>query len=109
MSTPRARRSSRPSMHIVMRLFVAVAPLLLTSVFAWLVMESHLNFGGGEKDIFLALPLLLWSLLFLLCSLVLWRRRSALGRSVAVSSGLAAALVAIAWLVLFGVSWFSSG
>ena len=93
-------------MHALLKLFLAVVPLLLTVLLAWLLMEGHLSFGGGEKDIFLAVPLLLWSLVYLCCYLVLWWRRSAIARSVVVSSGLATAVVAVAWLVLFGVSWF---
>jgi hypothetical protein len=86
-------------MHIAARLLVAVVPFLLTLLFAWLV-SGHLSLGGGEKDIFLVIPLLLWSVLFLCCYLVLWWRRFALGRSVAVSAGFATALVVIAWVVL---------
>jgi hypothetical protein len=93
-------------MHLLLRLFLAIVPLLITVPFAWLTMEGYLNFGGGEKDIFLAVPLLLWSLVYLCCYLALWWRRSSIGRSVAVSSGLATGVVAVAWaVVLFGVSW----
>jgi len=96
-------------MRIVGRLLVAVSPLLLTFLFTWLVMEGYLNFGGGEKEIFLAVPPLIWSLLFLLCYLVLWWRGLALGRSVVVSSAIATGLVALAWVVLYGVMWFRFG
>lgn len=96
-----------PTMHALLKLLLAIIPLLLTVLLAWLTMEGHLNFGGGEKDIFLAVPLLLWSLVYLCCYLVLWWRRSSTGRSIAMSSGLATGVVAVAWAVLFGVSWFS--
>jgi len=91
--------------HVVLRLFAAVAPLLLTVVLAWLVMEDYLCFGGGEKEIFLAVPLLMWSLVYLLCYLALWWRRFVIGRAVAVSSAIASGVVAVAWLALFAVSW----
>lgn len=91
-------------MYVLLKLFLAIVPLLITVLFAWLTMEGHLNFGGGEKDIFLAIPLLLWSLVYLGCFLALWWRRAPTGRSVAVSSGLATGFVVIAWAVLFGVS-----
>jgi len=48
----------------MLRLFLGVVPLLLTILFAWLVMEGHLSFGGGEKEIFLAIPLVIWSLVY---------------------------------------------
>jgi hypothetical protein len=92
-------------MRVLVRLFVGVVPLLLAVLFAWLVMEGHLNLGGGEKDIFLAVPLLIWALVYLCSYFVLWWRGFAIGRSVWVSSGLASGLVAVAWLLLFGASW----
>jgi hypothetical protein len=91
-----------------MKLLLAFVPLLLTVIFAWLVMDGYLNFGGGEKEIILAVPLLIWSLVYLCCYLVLWWRRITLGRSIAVSSGLATGFVVIAWVVLFGVLWLKS-
>lgn len=92
-------------MHALIRLLAGVAPLLLTALFAWLVMDSYLNFAGGEKDIFLAVPLLIWSLVYLCCYLVLGWRGSAIGRSVRVSAGWATALVVVVWLLLFGAAW----
>jgi hypothetical protein len=92
-------------MNVLSRLFLAFAPLLLSVLFAWLVMESYLNLGGGEKDVFLAIPLLFWSLVYLCCFLVLWWRRSAAGRSIVWSAALATGVVAITWIVLFGVFW----
>jgi hypothetical protein len=84
---------------------LAAAPLLLTLLFGWLVMEGNLNLGGGEKDVFLLFPLLLWSLVYLCCFLLLWWRRSALGRTVALSAAIATGLVIAAALILFGASW----
>lgn len=86
-------------MNIATRLLVAFVPLLLTLVFAALV-SGPLSLGGGEKDIFLAIPLLFWSVVFLICHVVLWRRRLAAGRSIAVSAGFATALTVIALVAL---------
>ena len=86
-------------MHIAARLLVAVVPFLVTFLFAWLV-SGQLSLGGGEKDLFLVIPLLLWSALFLCCYLLLWWRRFAFGRSVVVSAGFATALVVIAFIFL---------
>lgn len=93
----------------VLRLSIAVAPLSSSLLFAWLVMEGHLNFGSGEKDVFLTIPLLLWSGIFLLGELTLWLQGFALSRSVTVSAGLATGLTALAWVVLFIFSWLVSG
>lgn len=92
-------------MHALLRIVLAIAPLLATLLFAWLTMESYLNLGGGEKDVFLTVPLLLWSLIYLFSFLALWWRHSSAARAVAVSSGLATGAVVMAWAVLFGVSW----
>ena len=106
---PNAARSSgkrvRPK-HVLLRLFLAIVPLLITVLLTWLTMEAYLNFGSGEKDIFLAVPLLLWSLVYLCCYLVLWWRRFSIARSVAASSVLATGVVAVAWVVLFGLVSF---
>ena len=99
-------RYSTPAMYALLKLFLAIVPLLLTLLLAWLTMEGRLNFGGGEKDLFIAVPLLLWSLVYLCCYLTLWWRRSSTARLVAVSSGVATGVVAVAWAVLFVFSWF---
>jgi len=96
-------------MNVLFRLLLAVAPLLLTVLFGWLVMDGYLNFGGGEKDIFLLIPLLLWSFVYLCCYLVFWWRQCGLGRSVALSSVIATGFVVIAWVILFGIVWFKAG
>ena len=92
-------------MRILVNLFAAVAPLLITLLLAWLVMEDHLSLGGGEKDLILAVPLLFWSLIYLFCYAVLWLRRSAIRRAIAVSAGLATGVLAIASIVLLGFAW----
>jgi hypothetical protein len=90
-------------MSVAFRLLLAIAPLLLTVLFGWLVMDAYLNFGSGERDIFLIVPPLIWSLVYLCCYLVLWWRRSAIGRLVGLSAGVATGVVLIAWFVLIGV------
>lgn len=75
---------------------IAVTPLLSSLVFGWLVMEGHLHFGGGDKDIFLTVPLLLWSGIFLLGKLTLWLQGFALRKSVSIAAGFATGLTALA-------------
>lgn len=95
-------------MSTALRLLLAAAPLLLTVLLGWLVMDGNLNLGGGEKDIFLVLPLLVWSLVFLGCFLLLWWRRSTLGRTVALSAGFATGFVVTAALILFAAMGLKS-
>ena len=94
-------------MPALLKSLLAVLPLLLTLLVAWLVMDGYLNFGGGEKDMFIAVPLLLWSLIYLFCCLILWWRRASMARMLALSSGVATGLVATAWLVLAGFTLLS--
>ncbi len=96
-------------MRLLLKFFIAVTPFLLTFIFAWLVMDGYLNFGGGEKDIFLAVPLLLWSLLFMCCYFVLWWQRSSIKRSVIFAGAFATGGLMVAWFVLFAVAWYRYG
>jgi hypothetical protein len=59
---------------VFVRLLTAFAPLLLTPLLVYVLAEGWLNFGGGEKDILLTLPWILWSLVFAVTALVLWMR-----------------------------------
>jgi hypothetical protein len=90
-------------MQILAKFVVGLVPLALTLLGAALLMEGVLNLGGGEKDIFLAIPLLLWSLTFLVAYLVTARGQSVrslrpLGKSALIATG----LLAVAWVLLFG-------
>lgn len=96
-------------MRLLLKFFVSVVPFLLTFIFTWLVMDGYLNFGGGEKDIFLAVPLLLWSLLFMCCYFVLWWRGSRIVRSVIFAGAFATGGLMAAWFVLFAVAWYRYG
>lgn len=58
------------------------------------------SFGGGEKDIFLAVPLLVWSVTYLLGSVVLGWRGTGLRRTITRSAGVATAVLAGCWLAL---------
>ncbi len=60
-------------MKLIKRLTALLLPLLMTPVFGFLIAESYLNFGGGEKDLLVLIPWILWSLLFLTSGLALWR------------------------------------
>jgi hypothetical protein len=93
-------------MRIMTRILVGIAPLLLTLLFAWLTMEGYLNLGAGCKDIFLAVPMLMWSLAFLVCCTAFWWRGISFRRLIVRSFALATGLVLVAWAVLFAFSLF---
>jgi len=45
-------------------------PLVMFPLFYWLTSEGHLDFGGGEKDIILVVPLAVYSLIYLILYMV---------------------------------------
>lgn len=94
---------------LALRISVTVVPLLASLGFGWMVMEGHLDLGGGDKDILFVAVLLLWSSIFLLSKLTLWLQGFAFGQSVSVSAGISTGLTALAWVVLFVFSWLVSG
>ncbi|MGE0703698.1 MAG: hypothetical protein AB7F99_13205 [Vicinamibacterales bacterium] len=68
-------------MPALLRVVVAILPLLATPVLLWLIGDGYLNFGAGEKDLFMAVPWFLWSLVFGVASLVFWARGLTLQRA----------------------------
>ena len=85
----------------LLRSLTALAPLAATLLLSFLTMEGYVNFGGGDKDILVAIPLLLFSVLFLLSCLIAWWRGLPPGRAARVSALASAAVVVVAWLALF--------
>ena len=87
---------------MTMRILTAFLPLALTPVLFFALAEGWVNLGGGEKDILMLVPWLLWSLIFATTALTLWWRRWALTRSLVCSAlvGIAGLLIAAAVLVI---------
>lgn len=85
-----------------LRWATATGPLLLSLALAWLV-TGPVSLGGGEKDILLVIPLVLWSFLYLCGCLVFWWRGVSLGRSVAGSAGMATGLIVLTMVALYFV------
>ena len=84
---------------------LASIPLLLTPALVYSLAEGILDFGGGEKDILLGLPWLIWSVVFALCSFVLIYRRWSIGkwalRSALISTGVLVGLGLILYVGSF--------
>lgn len=82
------------------KLGLCLGPLALTPLLVLLIGEGYLNFGGGEKDLILVLPWLLWSFLYAVVFAVCWARRLSLRRIVTYAAGGATIVVVSAWVAL---------
>ena len=61
-------------------LTLAAIPLCLTPFLFFAIAEGWLNFGGGEKDLLLLIPYLIWSLSFFIIALVLILKKKRLSQ-----------------------------
>lgn len=84
---------------------LATLPALLTPLLVYVLAEGILNFGGGEKDVLLALPWLVWSVVFALCSYVLIYRRWPIRRWSACSALIATGVLLGLGVVLYFTSY----
>jgi hypothetical protein len=84
-------------------LLATLWPWPLVMVFFYATAEGYLNFGGGEKDIVLVLPLALLALIYSVCCLVMWWRGRPLAQCIRRSLAIAFATVLVLWLAL--VAW----
>jgi hypothetical protein len=91
--------------HAVLKFGICVLPLALTPVWAFLIADGYLNFGGGEKDLLLLIPWLLWSFLYLVFFIISWLKHLPLKLGVIYSAGGATVMLGLIWLVMF--VWFS--
>jgi hypothetical protein len=87
---------------LLIKIFVAITPLLVTLLFAWFVMAG--DYFGNDKDIILVVPILAWSLIFLLTYIIFWWRKFTLGRTFVISAIVAtgSAILISVWL-FFGI------
>jgi hypothetical protein len=85
----------------LVKLLIAFIPLLLTPLLGLLIAEGLLNLGGGEKDLLLLIPWLLWSLLFLVAYLFFWWRGLTVGKSSAYALLVPTLLLLVAWITLY--------
>ncbi|MFC1885283.1 hypothetical protein ACFL2O_10990 [Thermodesulfobacteriota bacterium] len=59
----------------LIKLILWLLPISLTPLWGYLIADGHLNFGGGEKDLFLLIPWMVWSFLYMLIFIIGWIRR----------------------------------
>ena len=91
-------------MAIFWRLTLCIAPLALTPVLALLIAEGYLDFGGGEKDLLLLFPWILWSLSYLIFSVILWIKRKSILISACYAAGGSMGLMILLWVGLYVLS-----
>jgi hypothetical protein len=91
-------------MRGALRVAIALLPLCLAPLLVHLIGDGVIDLGGGEKDLVWVLPWTLWSLLFAIASLVLWRRGWPLSRATswAAIAGVAGVLLAALALAATG-------
>ncbi|OUS09709.1 hypothetical protein A9Q90_02980 [Gammaproteobacteria bacterium 54_18_T64] len=83
---------------------LALLPLLLTPVFAFLLAQGLLNLGAGEKDMLWAWVWALWSLIFALSGIFLIYHNNATGQWALRASYVAIGLVLALWLLALAAS-----
>ena len=79
------------------KLELLLLPLELVPIFFFLTAEGYLNFGGGEKDIFLVFAMLIWAVVYALIFGVCWIKKMTARQCVqhAVIGGIG--LLVLAW------------
>ena len=88
-------------MAIFWRLALCIAPLAVTPVLALLIAEGYLDFGGGEKDLLLLFPWILWSLSYLIFSVILWIKRKSILISACYAAVGSMGLMILLWVGLY--------
>lgn len=88
-------------MKPVFRFGISVLPLALTPGLVWLLAEGYVNLGGGEKDILMALPWMVWSAFFAAAFFVATRKGYSLSTAVLRAVSWATGLIIFLWLMLW--------
>lgn len=86
--------------RIVLRLAISLLPLGLTPILVHLIGYGYLNFGGGCKDVLMLVPWMVWSLIYLIISIVCWRKHWSIAKGIACSVIGATGMLALLFLVL---------
>ena len=59
-----------------MKLILWLLPISLTPLWGYLIADGYLDFGAGEKDLFLLVPWMFWSLMYMSIFITGWIRRT---------------------------------
>ncbi|MGR9072183.1 MAG: hypothetical protein ACU833_03850 [Gammaproteobacteria bacterium] len=82
-------------------LFSALFPLLIMPLLGWLIAEGRLNFGGGEKDVLLLFPWLVFSVVYLAAFIVCRIKQKSVSAGIGISALFSAGFLACLWLGLY--------
>lgn len=88
-----------PLKHRIIKICLLILPMCLTPVWGYFLATGTINLGGGDKDILVLIPYLLWSILYLASGLFFLKcsiRRMA-GEALLYSLGIMLAL----WVAVF--------
>ncbi len=87
------------------KLLLGLIPLLLTPLWAFLMAESYLDLGGGDKDLLLLIPWSAWSLIYFSIYVAAWKKQKDPKTMVIYSVAGATGVLLLAWIFLF--IWFN--
>ncbi len=90
----------------VLRLILSIAPLALTTPLGYLIAEGFLNFGGGEKDLLLLIPWMVWSVVYFVLFLIFWKRKFSILKGFGYAAGGATGALALIYVVM--LIWFGA-
>jgi hypothetical protein len=90
------------------RVFVLIVPLLTTPLIGFLIADGYLDFGAGEKDLYILIPWGIWSLFFIVSGSVLWRKKISFKVWVFKSLTYSVIITLVLWLCLLMYSVVST-
>lgn len=90
---------------IILRLILSIVPLALTPLLGYLIADGYLNFGGGEKDLILLIPWMIWSFIYSVFFLIFWRRKLSTGKGCGYAAAGATGALALIYVVM--LIWFA--
>ena len=88
-------------MMVFWRFILCILPLGITPVLALLIAEGYLNFGGGEKDLLLLIPWILWSILYAIIYVAQWIKKAKTSKSIYFAAGGATGLMMLLWIGMY--------
>ena len=91
--------------NALFRIGIGIFPLALTPLLARLIADGYLNFGGGEKDLILLIPWVIWSALFLILFIITWIKKLSIKKGLIYSAGLSLLVIILIWLIMFIISF----
>ena len=84
----------------IVKLVLCLLPLALTPLWVYRIAKGYLNFGGGEKDIILVIPWLVWAVLYAVLFVIVWVKGLLARHGFASAAGSATGLCVVLWLAL---------